>query len=115
MKHAGRVEICIEATWRPLCDQGWDFKDAQVVCKELGFSPYGITTFIIICSIIKLFYYTGALPTYNCYTDGQLSLGITDINCTGFEEHLVNCSHSKALLYNCNSHDDAGVVCQGIF
>ena len=58
--------------------------------------------------------YEDAVPTYNCYTEGQLSFGITDINCTGFEEHLVNCSHSNAVLYNCNSYDDAGVVCQGI-
>ena len=56
----------------------------------------------------------GAVHTYNCYTEGQLSFGITDINCTGSEEHLVNCSHNNAVLYNCNSHDDAGIVCQGI-
>ena len=56
----------------------------------------------------------GAVHTYNCYTEDQLSFGITDINCTGSEEHLVNCSHNNAVLYNCNSHDDAGIVCQGI-
>ena len=44
MKNAGRIEICIETTWTTLCDQSWDFKDAQVVCKELGYSPYGIKT-----------------------------------------------------------------------
>ena len=47
VKYAGRVEICIETTWTPLCDQSWDFKDAQVVCKELGYSTYGITTFVM--------------------------------------------------------------------
>ena len=96
LKYVGRVEICIETIWTSLCDESWDFRDAQVVCRELGYSPYG------------------AVPTYNCYTEGQLSFGITDINCNGSEEHLINCSHSKALLHNCNSHDDAGVVCQGI-
>ena len=55
MKYAGRVEICIETTWTPLCDQSWDFKDAQVVCKELGYSPYGITTFVNTCSAITFF------------------------------------------------------------
>ena len=43
MNNSGRIEICIETTWTSLCDQSWDFKDAQVVCKELGYSPYGIT------------------------------------------------------------------------
>ena len=114
VKYAGRVEICIETRWTSLCDQSWDFKDAQVVCRELGYSPFGIAT-ATLCSGIKLFYCTGAVPTYNCYTKDQLSFGITDINCTGLEEHLVNCSHSNAVLYNCNSCDDAGVVCQGIY
>ena len=56
----------------------------------------------------------GAVPTYNCYTEGQLSFGITDIKCNGSESHLVNCSHSRPVLHTCQSHDDAGVVCQGI-
>ena len=43
VKNSGHVEICIETTWTSLCVQSWDFKDAQVVCKELGYSPYGIT------------------------------------------------------------------------
>ena len=57
---------------------------------------------------------TGAVATYGCYTEGQLSFGITDIRCNGTEDHLVNCSHSNAVLYNCASHNDAGLVCQGI-
>ena len=55
----------------------------------------------------------GALPTYGCYTESQLSFGITDINCTGIEESILNCSHKEALLHNCGSNDDAGVICQG--
>ena len=41
--NAGRIEICVEEIWTSLCDESWDFKDAKVVCKELGYSPYGIT------------------------------------------------------------------------
>ena len=77
----------------------------------------GNTPFLwtITISNVLFYYFSGAVPTYNCYTEGQLSFGITDINCTGSEEHLINCSHSNAILYNCNSHDDAGVVCLGIY
>ena len=113
VKYAGRVEICRGIRWTVLCDQSWDFKDAQVVCKELGYSPYGITNTCLYIEILVIC--TGAVPTYNCYTEGQLPFGITDINCTGSEEHLVNCSHSKAASHNCNSYDDASVVCQGIY
>ena len=49
---AGRVEICLEEIWTSLCDQSWDFKDAQVVCRELGYSPYGLLlTTVTVCFI----------------------------------------------------------------
>ena len=37
----GRVEICINDVYGTICDETWDNKDASVVCKQLGFSPYG--------------------------------------------------------------------------
>ena len=112
MKFAGRVEICLNLTWTTVCDEYWDFKDAQVLCRELGYSPYGITIYVIFIYYFSLI--IGAVPTYNCYTEGQLSFGITDIRCNGSENHLVNCSHSQAVLHTCQSHDDAGVVCQSM-
>ena len=56
----------------------------------------------------------GALPEYNCYTESHLSFGITDLNCTGDEDHILNCSHSNAVQYNCQSHSDASVICQSM-
>ena len=39
----GRVEICIEQSWTTVCDVYWDNQDASVLCRQLGFSPYGLT------------------------------------------------------------------------
>lgn len=50
---------------------------------------------------------------YNCFTEGQLLFGITSIDCTGSENHILNCTHNGPVLYNCESHNDAGVICQG--
>ena len=38
----GRVELCIAQVWTTVCHQNWDLVDARVVCKQLGYSPYGM-------------------------------------------------------------------------
>ena len=37
----GTVEVCVNAVWSSVCDSSWDYKDAFVVCQQLGYPATG--------------------------------------------------------------------------
>lgn len=38
----GRVEVCVGGRYSTICDRFWTNTEASVVCRQLGYSPYGL-------------------------------------------------------------------------
>ena len=52
---AGRIEVYVREEWRAVCHSSWDDNDAQVVCRQLGFSDIGIRySFVLISRVLSI-------------------------------------------------------------
>ncbi|XP_019856578.1 PREDICTED: LOW QUALITY PROTEIN: deleted in malignant brain tumors 1 protein-like [Amphimedon queenslandica] len=90
----GRVEVCINGFWGTVCDDGWDNDDAVVVCSQLGIDGIAVAR------------------TNSYFGAGTGPINMDNVQCTGNEGFLVNCTFSS-IPYSCDHSEDAGVICDG--
>ena len=95
-KSSGVVEVLYKGYWGTICSTGWDDKDAQVVCRQLGFN-------------------SGYATVNNSLSLGARPVWLEAVQCDGTEMSLKECRHSgwalKSMFAICSHKNDAGVFC----
>ena len=91
--YEGRVEIRYNGTWGTVCDDGWDLRDAQVVCRMLRFVD------------------ASTAPGLAKFGEGSDEILLSHVGCNGTEDNLADCVHLGFGVHNCQHNEDAGVTC----
>ena len=92
----GRVEVFTSGVWRSICVDMWDIVAANLVCAQLG--------------------YLRAEEAYlgqgGVFGEGSGPI-LEDLQCTGAETILQQCTFNVLDGGNCSHSMDAAVVCTG--
>ena len=118
--YSGRVEICFSETWGTVCDNMWSNDDANIVCRQLGFSRH--STLMPYIKIIFLFYIQfHSLYVHSCFADataqsgaafgpGSGPISLNSVGCIGNETRLADCP-STSVTTGCTHSNDASATC----
>ena len=91
---SGLVEVNYNGQgWGTICDDFWQLNAADVACRMLGFQS------------------AQSAPIRAYFGEGNGTIWLDDVLCTGSESTLLECSHSGFRVHNCRHSEDAGVVC----
>ncbi|CAG2228187.1 unnamed protein product [Mytilus edulis] len=107
VENIGRLEINYKGEWGTICHIGFDHIDAAVACRQLGY-----------CS--------GQMISSGSVDDGNGTIWLYDIDCSGSEHKLINCTYSIDTSHcfhrydvglhcylSCPAEKDEGRICSG--
>lgn len=85
--YSGQLEIFMEEEWGTVCDYGWDYQDAKVLCRQLG-------------------YLRVKRDTYRVATRAgdRRSIWRSNFGCNGNENSLLEC-YSELTIHCTHSYD----------
>lgn len=93
--HRGTVGVFHNGQWGTICDDSWNYRDADVVCRKLGY-----------------------LRSYRIYYrayfgEGEGPIWIDQIRCPNSAQSLLECEPKQDDwgIHDCKKSEDAGVEC----
>ena len=93
----GRLEVYYNSQWGTVCDDGWGSSDATVACRQMGFDSVSDSDSSLFGS-----------GTY------FQRIWLDDVECSGSESRLIDCSHAGIVIQDCRHSEDVGIVCSNI-
>ncbi|KAI5767323.1 MSR1 [Gulo gulo luscus] len=91
--YEGRVEIFHNGQWGTVCDDHWELRGGQVICRSLGYQ--GVQTV-----------HKGAR-----FGQGTGPIWLNEVFCFGRESSIEDCKISQWGVRGCSHAEDAGVTC----
>ena len=89
----GRLEIQISGVWGTVCDDFWEYTDADIACRQLGFS--------------KALLAQSRLTRHNA-----LPILLYNLNCSGSESFIWDCPTIEyGVVDKCYHDEDVNLVC----
>lgn len=89
------MEVFRDGHWGTVCDDFWDIKDAQVVCRQLGYSK------------------AVRAPQRAFFGQGNGPIWLTNVHCFGAESSIDHCQRPGWNDHSgyCSHNEDASVIC----
>lgn len=90
----GRIEVYYDGVWGTVCDDSWNTRDGDLVCKQLGFEGVEHVRY-------RAYYGEGTGPIW-----------IDQIHCESHHQSIIDCRHNGWGLHDCRHREDAGLECK---
>ncbi len=88
----GRLEVLHNGTWGSVCDDLFTNIDAQVVCRQLGYT-------------------SGAALARAPFGQGVGTVWMDNVACNGTETRIQDCGHNGWGVHDCSHSEDVGIRC----